>query len=183
MDDKTLQKHYERIMRELENEKLLTFDELVNITKIRPEVLKRTIPVLARGLCYYQQQKEELLLEDEDIDEHWTVQDMQDIVAFEEKRDQAMQKYHKEKVKKQLKIIENKENIDFEDKELTNESDDDEKDVFSDFDDNLYINDNPNFEKNDGIVSFEDLVKLTGTHPFYLERCLCHLAILAETEN
>ncbi|XP_020803898.1 uncharacterized protein LOC110180545 isoform X2 [Drosophila serrata] len=139
MDDKTLQKHYERIMRELENEKLLTFDELVNITKIRPEVLKRTIPVLARGLCYYQQQKEELLLEDEDIDEHWTVQDMQDIVAFEEKRDQAMQKYHKEK--------------------------------------------NPNFEKNDGIVSFEDLVKLTGTHPFYLERCLCHLAILAETEN
>ncbi|KAH8262222.1 hypothetical protein KR038_001629 [Drosophila bunnanda] len=143
MDDKTLQKHYDRIMRELANEKLMTFEEMVNITKIRPEVLKRTISVLARGLCCYQRYKAPLL-EVEDFDEDWTVDDMQDILGFED------------------------ENL---------------EDVFSNFGDNLYIDDNPNFEKDEDIVSFEDLVKLTGTHPFYLERCLCHLAILGESKD
>ncbi|KAH8289144.1 hypothetical protein KR054_000992 [Drosophila jambulina] len=185
MDDKELQKHYERIMAELENERLMTFEELVSITKIRPEVLKRTIPVLARGLGCYQKHKVEAAV-DEDIDEHWTVQDMQDIVDCEEKRGRTQQNYQKEKPNTEVKNIENKENIDLEDKErkedVKEKKDGDFDDVFLEFGDILYIDDNPNFE-NDDEISFEDLVKLTGTHPFYLERCVCHLALLAETEN
>ncbi|XP_017024122.1 uncharacterized protein [Drosophila kikkawai] len=165
MDDKDLQKHYERVMRDLQKERLLTFEEMLEITKIPPEILKRTIAVLAPGLCCYQKLKaEQEEEEEENFDEHWTVQDMQDIADFEEKRQRVMDKYHK-KAKKEVKNMRNKENI-IKDKSQHEEFDD-----------------NPNFERDQEIVSFEDLVKLTFTHPFYLERCLCHLAILAETEE
>jgi len=43
----SVKEHYTRIKAEMEKEELLTFEELLNLTKVSPTVLTQTIHVLA----------------------------------------------------------------------------------------------------------------------------------------
>lgn len=45
--------HYQRIKRELENEKLLTFEDILELTQVSPRALARTLDVLVRERRLY----------------------------------------------------------------------------------------------------------------------------------
>lgn len=119
MDDITFKQHYDRIKRQMENEKLLTFEELLALTKLPPEVLKRTIKALAHRFCLYKKIKDEPEV-DEDADDFWTLQDLQDIlnehVEHRETKSQVEQREQRYK--------EDKENHDQEDYGLGDTSSD-----------------------------------------------------------
>ncbi|XP_037726175.1 uncharacterized protein LOC119557479 [Drosophila subpulchrella] len=104
--------HYTRIIAEMEKEDLLTFEELLNLTKISPTALTKTIQVLAR--------------------ERFPV------------------KLSMEKAIKKLSVKANK---------------DDEV---------------PDKEEAVEIMTFEEMVLCTKTHPLYLERSLRKIARLSQ---
>ncbi|XP_016977013.1 uncharacterized protein LOC108042995 [Drosophila rhopaloa] len=84
--DFSMEEHYNRIKSELENEELLTFEDILHLTKASPKVLTKTIKVLAKELHRMKPVKiedafENFCLEEDEILEQ---DEAVEIIGFEE---------------------------------------------------------------------------------------------------
>lgn len=89
--DSYMMETYKQILHDLENERLMTFQEIIDLAKISPRVLKRTISVFARDLCLYKKMpgKPEA---NGGGEAYWALEDPEDMQDLEDKGDEAGQK-------------------------------------------------------------------------------------------